>query len=124
MVDKRQHIRVPFSGKARLSSEDETPVHVTISNMSLGGLLFHTSHVFDLGKLVTIQISGTFQDKTFQERVTGKVVAVHRGPAGNSFGIRFLSYLNPEREPSLWAWVDSHEGKPIPSFLRNSTGAV
>lgn len=124
MVDKRQHIRVPFSGKARLSAEDTTPVDVTISNMSLGGLLFHTASVFDLGKRVTIHISGVFEEKTFREMVTGKIVAVHRGPAGNSFGIRFLSYLNEEKSPCLYGWVDSHEGKPIPSFLRNSTGAI
>jgi len=124
MVDKRQHIRVPFTGKARLSTEDTTPVDVTISNMSLGGLLFHTSSLFDLGKHVTIHISGVFEEKTFREMVTGKIVTAHRGPAGNSFGIRFLSYLTEEKSPCLFGWVDSHEGKPIPSFLRNSTGAV
>lgn len=124
MVDKRQHIRVPFSGKARLSTRDDVPVDVTISNMSFGGLLFHTSHLFDLGKQVVINISGTHEDTSFREMVTGKIVAVHRGPVGNSFGIRFISYLTQEKSPCLYSWVDSHEGKPIPSFLRNSTGAV
>lgn len=124
MVDKRQHIRVPFSGKARLSTRDDVPVDVTISNMSLGGLLFHTPHVFDLGKQIVVNISGTYEDKVFRELVTGKIVAVHRGPAGNSFGIRFISYLTEEKSPCLFGWVDSHEGKPIPSFLRNSSGAV
>lgn len=122
MVNKRQHIRVPFSAQARLSAEDTTPADVTISNMSFGGLLFHTTDVFELGKIVSIHISGKFQETPFKERVTGRIVAVHRGPAGNSFGIRFIAYLSPEKEPSLYGWVDSHEGKPIPSFLRNSAG--
>lgn len=119
MMNKRQFQRVPFSGKAKLVAEQES-VEVTISNMSLGGLLFHTSNAFDLGKEVIIQIKGSFLKKSFKERVIGKVVAVHRGPIGNSFGIRFLAYLNPEREPSLYAWVESHQDRPSPSFLRNS----
>lgn len=123
-MDKRRHVRVPFAGKARLSTEDIEPTSVTISNMSLAGLLFHTSQAFDLGKMITIQITGTFNEKTFKERVVGNIVAIHRGPAGNSFGIRFLTFLCEEKEPSLFGWVDSHEGKPIPSFLRNSIGAV
>jgi len=118
-MNKRVHLRVPFSGKAKLVAEKDS-VDVTISNMSLGGLLFHTSEGFDLGKEVIININGTYRRKTFTEKVVGKIVAVHRGPVGNSFGIRFLSYLNPEREPSLYAWVESHKDKPSPSFLRNS----
>ncbi len=122
MVDKRQHIRVPFSAKARLSSEDIIPADVTISNLSFGGLLFHTTSVFELGKMVTIHVSGKFKNISFKERVVGKIVAVHRGPAGNSFGVRFIAYLDPEKEPSLYQWVENHEGKITPSFIRNSTG--
>ncbi|MFQ5597461.1 MAG: PilZ domain-containing protein [Nitrospiria bacterium] len=118
-MNKRQHQRVPFSGKAKLVAE-KAEVDVTISNLSLGGLLFHTSSDFDLGKEVIIHISGTFRRKTFNERVIGRIVASHRGPVGNSFGIRFLSYLNPEREPTLHSWVESHQDNPSPSFLRNS----
>ncbi len=120
MVDKRQHIRVPFSAKAKLSTEDTIPVDVTVSNMSFGGLLFHTTAVFELGKMVTINISGKFKEKAFKERTIGRIVAVHRGPAGNSFGVRFIGYLSPEKEPALYNWVDGHEGKTTPSFLRNS----
>ncbi|MFQ5587814.1 MAG: PilZ domain-containing protein [Nitrospiria bacterium] len=122
MVDKRKHIRVPFSAKARLSAEDTEPVDVAISNLSFGGLLFHTAAVFELGKMVSIHVSGKFKENAFKERVTGRIVAVHRGVAGNSFGIRFITYLTPEKEPALHDWVDSHEGKPIPSFLRSSMG--
>ncbi len=118
-MNKRQHLRVPFAGRAKLLAEKEA-VDVTISNMSLGGLLFHTSKKYDLGKEVIIHINGTFRRKSFQEKVIGRIVATHRGPVGNSFGIRFLSYLSREREPSLYAWVESHKDKPSPSFLRNS----
>lgn len=118
-MNKRQHLRVPFAGKAKLVAEKDS-VEVTISNMSLGGLLFHTSEKYDLGKEVIVHINGTYRKKKFNEKVMGKIVAVHRGPVGNSFGIRFLSYLNSKREPSLYAWVKSHKDKPTPSFLRNS----
>ncbi len=118
-MNKRLHLRVPFSGKAKLVA-GKAAAEVTISNMSLGGLLFHTSEEFDLGKEVIINISGTYRRKSFDEKVIGRIVAVHRGAVGNSFGIRFLSYLNAEREPSLFSWVESHKDKPSPSFLRNS----
>ena len=97
-------------------------VDVTISNMSLGGLLFHTSKAFELGTHMTIVLRGVFQEKPFEETVQGRIVTVHRGPAGNSFGVRFITYLEPDEQPSLHAWVESHEGKPLPSFLRNSRG--
>lgn len=119
MNNKRMHVRVPFSGRAKIvAQKDQTDV--TISNMSLGGLLFHTTQVFDLGKEIVIDIGGIFQDKQFTEKVIGRIVASHRGPAGNSFGIRFLSYLNSDREPSLCAWVNSHQDTPSPSFLRST----
>jgi len=120
-MDKRRHLRVPFAGKARLSAGEET-VDVSTSNMSLGGLLFHTLETFELGQQVTLRLSGTFQEKPFEEEVRGRVVTVHRGPAGNSFGIRFTFYLEAETQPSLHGWVESHQGKPLPSFLRNSAG--
>ncbi len=119
MNNKRAHVRVPFVGRAKIvAQKDQTDV--TISNMSLGGLLFHTTQAFDLGKEVVIDISGTFQENPFAEKVIGRIVASHRGPAGNSFGIRFLSYLNSDREPSLCAWVNSHQDTPSPSFLRST----
>jgi len=120
-MDKRRHLRVPFAGKAKLKSGGGS-VDVTISNMSLGGLLFHTLESFDLGQQVSLRLSGTFQEKPFEEEVRGRVVTVHRGPVGNSFGIRFTFYLEADVQPALYAWVESHQGKPMPSFLRNSTG--
>ena len=120
-MDKRRHLRVPFAGKAKVTAAKGS-VDVTISNMSLGGLLFHTLESFELGQQVTLQLSGTFQEKAFQETVRGKIVTVHRGPAGNSFGARFTFYLESEAQPALYGWVESHQGKPLPSFLRNSAG--
>ena len=122
MNNKRAYMRVPFAGKAKVvAQQDQTDV--TISNMGLGGLLFHTTQVFDLGKEVIIDIAGTFQEKQFAEKVIGRIVASHRGPAGNSFGIRFLTYLTTGREPSLCAWVNSHQDMPSPSFLRSTKEA-
>ncbi len=124
-MDKRKHVRVPFAGKAKLSIENCKPVDVTISNMSLAGLLFHSSKDFDLGKLITVQVSGVFREKSFKEMVSGRIVTVHRGPVGNSFGLQFLAHLTEERSPSLVGWIDDYdEAKPMPSFLRNSSGAV
>lgn len=122
MNNKRMHIRVPFAGRAKIVAQQDL-TDVTISNMSLGGLLFHTTEVFDLGKEVVIDIAGTFEDKKFTEKVIGRIVASHRGPVGNSFGIRFLTYLSEGREPSLCAWVNSHQDTPSPSFLRSTKDA-
>jgi hypothetical protein len=119
-MDQRKHPRVPFFGTAKISTESK-PIEVTISNMSQGGVLLHSNKPFELGKEMTVQISGTYRGKTFQEKVFGRVVAVHRGPVGNSYGLQFSTYLDPERQPSLCSWLNRSKKKGITSFLRDSS---
>jgi len=120
-MNKRQHVRVPFFGKASVMIEG-LPLEVTISNLSMGGLLLHTSRSFDLGSELSTRLSGKLVGVLFEETVDGRVVAVHKGPAGNSYGIRFKEYLDQARQPSLYSWVNNHQEKPVPSFLRNTIG--
>ncbi|HIE64722.1 MAG: PilZ domain-containing protein [Nitrospira sp.] len=116
-MDKRQHYRVPFTGKAKVSTETRS-VEVTISNMSLGGLLLHAKKRFDLGKELTVKISGTHRGKSFREIVLGKIVVTHLSPDGNAYGLQFLDYIDQEQQPSLYSWVSSRQKKAISSFLR------
>jgi len=118
-MEKRQHSRVPFSGKAKIATATR-PIEVTISNISLGGLLFHSKKDFELGKEMVIQIKGTHRGKDFEEKVTGKIVAVHRSSAGNSFGLQFGTYLDESRQPYLLAAVTGSRKKGITSFLRDN----
>jgi hypothetical protein len=120
MMDQRKHPRVPFFGTAKISTEAK-PIEVTVSNMSLGGVLLHSNKPFELGKEITVQINGTYRGKTFQEKVFGRIVAVHRGPVGNSYGLQFGIYLDSERQPCLFAWVNRSKKKAITSFLRDSS---
>lgn len=117
-MDQRKHPRIPFFGTAKILTETRS-IEVTISNMSLGGLLLHSNKPFDLGKELIIQISGTYRGKQFKERVLGRIVAIHRGPVGNSYGLQFGSYLDEERQPSLFASVSKSKKKTITSFLRD-----
>lgn len=119
-MDQRKHPRVPFFGTAKISTEKK-PIEVTISNMSQGGVLLHSNKPFELGKELTVQISGTYRGKTFQEKVFGRVVAVHRGPVGNSYGLQFSMYIDADRQPNLSAWLNRSKKKAITSFLRDSS---
>ncbi|MFQ5543702.1 MAG: PilZ domain-containing protein [Nitrospiria bacterium] len=120
-MNKRQHVRVPFFGKASVLIEG-LPLEVSISNLSMGGLLLHTSESFDLGCELATRLSGKLSGIFFEENVDGRIVAVHKGSAGNSYGIRFKEYLDQEKQPSLYSWVNNHQEKPSPSFLRNTIG--
>lgn len=119
-MDKRQHLRVPFHGKAKVSTEARS-VEVTISNMSLGGLLLHTKKRFDLGKEVTVHISGTHRGKSFREKVFGRIVVTHRSPDGNAYGLQFSSYLDRQQQPALFSWLSGRQKKAISSFLRDTS---
>ncbi|MFY9268786.1 MAG: PilZ domain-containing protein [Candidatus Manganitrophaceae bacterium] len=118
-MDQRQHSRVPLFTKAKVVS-GARPLEITVSNISLGGLLFHSIKDFELGKEMVIQIKGTFRSKEFEEKVTGRIVAVHRSSAGNSYGFQFGVYLEESRHPSLVAFVNRSRKKGITSFLRDS----
>ncbi len=118
-MDQRRHPRISFCGKARLSTELHA-FDVEISNISLGGLHFHSDHVFDLGSGVTVEISGIYRGKRFEEKVIGKVVTVHRKQDENSFGLKFLSYLDPGHQPVLASYVQKSNKRRITSFLRDA----
>lgn len=117
--EKRRHSRIPFFGKAKISTSPRS-IEVMISNISLGGLLFHSNKDFELGKEMVIQVKGAHKGKSFEEKVTGRIVAVHRGTAGNSYGLQFGAYLDESRQPCLLASVTGSRKKGITSFLRDS----
>ncbi|HLG22572.1 MAG TPA: PilZ domain-containing protein [Candidatus Manganitrophaceae bacterium] len=118
-MEQRKHSRVPFFGKAKIVTGTRS-FDVTISNVSLGGLLLHSNKTLELGQEMGIQVHGVYKGKKFEEKVTGKIVAVHRGNVGNSYGLQFSAYLESERQPSLFAWVTTSRKKGISSFLRDS----
>lgn len=118
-MEKRRHSRIPFFGKAKITTATR-PIEVAISNISLGGLLFHSNKDFELGKEMVIQIKGAHKGKEFEEKVTGRIVAVHRGSAGNSYGLQFGTYLDESRQPCLLASVTGSRKKGITSFLRDN----
>ncbi|MBI3804662.1 MAG: PilZ domain-containing protein [Nitrospirae bacterium] len=117
-MEKRRHSRVPLFTKATITTAAR-PVQITISNISLGGLLFHCSKDFELGKEMVVQIKGTHRRKDFEEKVTGRIVAIHRGTAGKSYGLQFGAYLDEDRQPALLAFVSGSKKKAITSFLRD-----
>lgn len=117
-MDLRQHPRVPFFGKARILNVKPT-CEVAISNMSAGGLLLHTSKMFDLGKELTVEIKGVYRKKPFEEKVMGRIVAAHRSGVGNSYGLQFSSYLDSDEHPALYSLITTSKRKKITSFLRD-----
>lgn len=119
-MEKRQHPRVPFSGQAKIATGGRS-VAVKISNMSLGGLLLHSNKPFDLGKELVIRVNGTYKGKPFEEKVNGRIVAIHRNSAGSSYGLQFGSYLDPDHQPCLSALVSKSKRKRITSFLRDTS---
>ena len=102
-LDQRKQPRVAFSGKGMIAS-GARPVEITVSNISLSGLLFHAKERFDLGKQLTLKIKGE-EGKSFEEQVAGRIVAVHRGEADHSYGLEFLAHLTSERQPCLFAKI-------------------
>lgn len=103
-LDQRKQLRIAFSGKGSVVFGPR-PIEITISNISLSGLLFHARERFDLGKLLTLRIIGDEGGKPFEEKVTGRIVAVHRGDGSHSYGLQFLALLAAERQPCLFAKI-------------------
>ena len=103
-LDQRKQPRIAFSGKGSVVFGPR-PIEITISNISLSGLLFHAKEQFDLGKLLTLRIIGEEEGKPFEEKVSGRVVAVHRGNGSHSYGLQFLALLAAERQPCLFAKI-------------------
>ena len=75
--DKRQYERVPANYDAKIRCGNGL-TKVEISNISLGGALFHSKKQFALGEMMTMTITGVYSDTPFQESVPGKVVTVYR----------------------------------------------
>ncbi|MBI3597861.1 MAG: PilZ domain-containing protein [Nitrospirae bacterium] len=93
-------------------------IKVTIGNISLSGVLFHSDHQFGLGEIISIIFKGVYQKKRFNESVLGKIVTVSRKESGNLYGLQFSTYLVSEQQPFLTTFVNRTRGKGI-SFLRN-----
>jgi hypothetical protein len=47
------------------------------------------------------------------ETVRGKVVSVHVGEAGNSYGIQFDQTLNAYSQPNLFAYIERKTGNTL-----------
>lgn len=115
--DKRSHPRVPLAATANLIL-GEGLVEVTIGNISVSGVMFHSDRQMSLGEIVSIVFQGVFQRKPFDESVLGKIVTASRKESANSYGLQFSTYLIAEEQPFLTAFVNRTRGKGI-SFLRN-----
>lgn len=117
-MDLRKHPRVPFSGKAKILNT-KPQCEVTISNFSAGGLLLHTKKAFNLGQELTIELTGLFKKEPFHEKVSGRVVTLHRKDTINSYGLQFGLYLDADLHPALFSMVTKSKRKKISSFLRD-----
>ncbi len=115
--DKRSHPRVPLTTSANVII-GSTLVAVTIGNISISGVLFHSDQQFNLGAIIALVFQGVSQEKPFNESVLGKIVTISRKESGNSYGLQFSTYLVSEQQPFLTAFVNRTRGKGI-SFLRN-----
>ncbi|MEK7285933.1 MAG: PilZ domain-containing protein [Nitrospirota bacterium] len=115
--DKRKYPRVPLTTSASILVE-EASIEITIGNMSMGGILFHTQHQFDLGKTMTIVFCGVYQGKDFKEAVLGKIMTVSRKDSGSSYGFQFSTQLDADLQPFLAGFVNRTKGSDI-SFLRD-----
>ena len=116
-TDKRKHPRVPLTSSASVVVGNKV-IDVAIGNISLSGVLFRSDWQFDLGDIISIIFQGVYQKKPFDESVLGKIVTVSRNVSGNSYGLQFSTYLIPEQQPFLTAFVNRTRGKGI-SFLRD-----
>ena len=115
--DKRRHPRVPLTSSANILVGDNA-MKVTIGNISLGGVRFHSDQQFELGEITSIVLRGVSYGKPFKESVLGKIVTISRKESGNSYGLQFSTYLISEKQPFLTAFVNRTRGRGI-SFLRD-----
>lgn len=103
-LDQRKQSRIAFTGKGSVVL-GQRPIEITISNISLSGLLFHAKERFDLGKLLTLRILGEEEGKPFEEKVSGRVMAAHRGNGSHSYGLQFPALLTAEEHPCLFSKI-------------------
>jgi hypothetical protein len=115
--DKRSHPRVPLETTANLIAGNSTVV-VTIENISVSGVMFHSDCQIKLGEIVSIVFQGVLKENLFEESVLGRIVTTSRKESGNTYGLQFSTFLAPEDQPCLSDFVNKTPGKGI-SFLRN-----
>ena len=115
--DKRDHPRVPLAANANILVGNNT-IEVTIGNISLSGVMFHSDQQLNLGAIISVIFQGIFKEQPFSESVLGKIVTISRKESGNSYGLQFSTYLASEHQPFLASFVNRTRGKGI-SFLRD-----
>lgn len=103
--DKRKQPRIPFSGTGKILVEKKL-VDITFSNISLSGLLFHAQPRLELGQELTLRVRGEHEGELFEEMVTGRIVAVHGGERGHSYGLQFVSHLSADVQPCLFTKIE------------------
>ena len=110
MENRRKHERVDFRAKAEvISLADSSRFAAYVSTLSRAGLGMHSQQFLEVSTPVEIKISVRGEDGGRRtETVRGKVVGVHVGEAGNSYGIEFDQMLNAYSQPSLFAYVKKH----------------
>ena len=115
MDNRRKHERVDFRAKAEvISLADQARFTAYVSTLSRGGLGMHSEQFLEVGAPVEIKIPVRGQDVDQQiETVRGKVVAVHIGEAGNSYGIEFDQMLDAYHQPGLFAYMEKQINKPL-----------
>ena len=113
LENRRKHERVDFRVKAEVASlVDRTHSNAYVSTLSRGGLGMHSQQFLEAGTPVEIKIPVRGKDGGQQvETVQGKVVQVHVGEAGNSYGIEFDQVLNVYSQPILFAYVEKQINK-------------
>lgn len=106
-LDARKHRRIPFLAQGKVLLRPQ-PIVVTIRNLSFSGLRFECAARFDLGKPITLLVSGELDGRPFDETVEGRVMAIRRGAGEHAYGLQFTTLLSPERQPHLTALLSQH----------------
>lgn len=114
MENRRRHERVDFRAKVDvISLADQTQFSAYVSTLSRTGLGMHSQRFLEVNTTVEIKIPVRGEDGGQRiETVRGKVVGVHVGEAGNSYGIEFDQMLNAYNQPALFAYVEEQINKP------------
>jgi hypothetical protein len=104
--------RIDFRVRAEVVSlADQARSSAYISTLSRGGLGMHSQQFLEVGTAVEMKIPARDKEGGQQiETIRGKVVQVHVGEAGNSYGIQFDQPLNAYGQPNLFAYLGRKTG--------------
>jgi len=99
---------VDFRAKAEVVSlADQSQFSAYVSALSRSGLGMHSERFLEVGTPIEIKIPVRGEDgEQLIETVRGKVVGVHIGEAGNSYGVEFDQILNAYHQPRLFAYIE------------------